>query len=160
LVWFLTGLWHGASWNFVIWGLFFGLMIALEKTILGQLLEKAPKLLQHAYVLITIVFSFVIFSHDSIMAGINVLQGMMGLLDIPLVNREALYYLKSYSVMFLVSMIASTPLVYRIYQKLQTHQHYKKILPTIETVGVFALLLFVTGYLVDASFNPFLYFRF
>lgn len=159
LVWFLTGLWHGASWNFIIWGLFLGLFIICEKLFLLKLLEKTPKIVNHLYVVLVIVFSFVIFNNDTLASIVLYVKGMFGSLDIPLVSVEALYYLRSYSVLILIGIIGATPIPLKLLNVALESKH-NKILYYTSPVLYLTLLIVVTGYIVDSSFNPFLYFRF
>ncbi len=160
VVWFLTGFWHGASWNFVIWGLFFGMVLVFEKFLLRSLLEKAPSFFQHSYVLILVLFSFVIFSIDNLTELGIYLQGMVGLSGLPLANVEGVYYLKSYSVLILIAILGSTPLVKNTLNRLATRDNLQKLFGILEPVLYVVLMLVITAYLVDSSFNPFLYFRF
>ncbi len=160
IVWFLTGFWHGASWNFVIWGLYFGLIIVLEKLFLNNILKKIPNILRHIYVVFLIIISFVIFNIDNVSDISEYFKGMFGLLDIPTVSIESLYYLKSYAVIILISIIGATPLMKNIVNNASHHRLLSKVLGVLEPICYIGLLLVVTGYLVDSSFNPFLYFRF
>ena len=156
MVWFLTGFWHGASWNFVVWGLYFGVLLVIEKMFLKKILDQLPAFLNHAYVLFLVLISFIIFNIDS-MSGIYIyLKGMFGRSDIPIWNQESIYYLKSYAVTMIMAMIGATPLVKNISKKYRANKVGTLLAPI---VYVF-LLLITTGYLVDSSFNPFLYFRF
>ncbi|MDX1357760.1 MAG: MBOAT family O-acyltransferase, partial [Clostridia bacterium] len=95
VVWFLTGFWHGAAWNFIIWGLFFGFIIVIEKLFLKRVLDKTPAVINHIYVVFTVVISFVIFKNESLVDIVLNLKGMFGVLDIPFTSPESLYYLKS-----------------------------------------------------------------
>ncbi len=156
IVWFLTGFWHGASWNFVIWGLYFGMILFFEKLYLRKILERVPSIFQHAYVLFVVLISFVIFNNESLIDIAIYLKGMFGLLDIPVVNQESLYYLKSYSTIIIISIVGATPFVKKCYLRLSNHN----FINIAEPLTYIALILIITGYLVDASFNPFLYFRF
>ena len=152
VVWMLTGLWHGAAWNFVVWGLFFALLLVVEKVFLLKYLANA-KLLNRVYVLFSVVISFVIFNATSLGQAIHDIGGMFGIGDIPIVSAEAIYYLKSFGFIFVLAMIGATPIPKKITSNF-------KILHYMEPVALLALLLTVTAYLVDGSFNPFLYFRF
>ncbi len=160
VVWFLTGFWHGASWNFVIWGLFFGLILVLEKLFLKSLLEKIPRLLQHSYVLLVVLFSFVIFSIENLADMSVYLQGMLGLSGLPVTNIESVYYLKSYLVLILIAIFGATPFAKNLFNLLMKRVNLQKLLDILEPVLYLALMLVITAYLVDSSFNPFLYFRF
>ena len=146
VVWMLTGLWHGASWNFVLWGLLFALMLLLEKWI--PALQKLPELLRRAYVLLIVMLS----AADLHQAAGDV-AGLFG--GYPLLNRESVYYLRSYAVVFIVSIVGATPLVKTVASRIP-----KKAAAVLEPMVLIALLLTCTAYLVDGSFNPFLYFRF
>ena len=153
-VWMLTGLWHGAAWNFVLWGLLFGVLLLIEKGI--PFLQKLPAMVRHLYVLLLVCISFVLFNAESISQAGRDLAGMFGFAGVPLVTGETLYYLRSFAVLFAVGILGATPLVKRAADR---------ILPTrfgavLEPLGLIALLLLCTGYLVDGSFSPFLYFRF
>ncbi len=149
IVWGLTGLWHGGSWNFVIWGLYFAALLVLEKTWLLKLLNKSH-VWKHIYLLLAVIVGFVIFDSTSLSVLGNNLSSLFGFGQIPLVSAEALYYLKSYAVLFVLAIIGSTPFVKTVASKW-----------TVLEPVVLCLLLFVsTAYLVDGSFNPFLYFRF
>ena len=150
-VWMLTGLWHGAAWNFVLWGLMFAVLLLLEKLV--PAIGKLPVILRRAYVLFAVLVSFVLFNAPSLSVAASDLAGLFG--GVPLTTAESVYYLRSYAGVFLLSMIGATPLVKELVGRIP-----EKIRVILEPVALAALLLVCTGYLVDGSFNPFLYFRF
>jgi len=161
IVWFCTGLWHGASWNFIIWGLYFGVLLALEKLFLGKLVKTLPVALQHAYTIGIVLVSFVIFFIETGAGGIlSHLGGMVGALRQPLFDTESLYCLRSYAVLLLAAAIGATPLPKTFWAKCKSFDWISKLSLVLEPAFVAGLLLVVTGYLTDATFNPFLYFRF
>ena len=153
-VWMLTGLWHGAAWNFVVWGLLFAVILLIEKWVPG--IQKLPALLRHGYVLLTVIISFVIFNAQSLAQAGQDIAGLFGGLRVPLVSREAVYYLRSYGLLFILGILGSTPLVRDLAARLEN----RGIAAVLRPLIAIALLLVCTGYLVDGSFNPFLYFRF
>ena len=153
-VWMLTGLWHGAAWNFVVWGLFFGIMLMIEKWVPG--LQKLPGILRHVYVLIAVIFSFVLFNADSFAMALGDFAGLLGLSNVPAVTPASVYYLKSYGVLFCVGILGSTPVVKRAGERILETEWAA----VLEPLFLAALLLVCTAYLVDGSFSPFLYFRF
>ena len=153
VVWMLTGLWHGAAWNFVLWGLLYAVFLLLEKWLP---LGKLPVLLRRVYVLLVVVIGFVLFNAASLSQAACDIAGMFGFGGVPLVNAPALYYLRSYGIVFLLGFIGSTPVVRNIANKIGS----TKVGTVLEPILLIALLLICTGYLVDGSFNPFLYFRF
>ena len=160
VVWAFTGLWHGASWNFVIWGLMFAIILVFEKVFLGKLLEKTPTILRRIYTLLIIFISWTVFDATS-MSQIGERIGMMfGLADVPLVTSETLYYLKSYLIVFAIGIIGATPLPSMLVKKLSDKETWHKFVNLAEAVALPVLLIVSTAYLVDGSFNPFLYFRF
>lgn len=155
IVWFLTGFWHGAAWNFIIWGLYFAILLILEKNIWGKYLEKT-KIFKYIYTIFFVVVSFTIFNVNSFNEVINSLKNMFFINNINFINSETLYYIKNYIVIVLIAIIASTPILKNLMQKIKC----KKILDTLEIIYYFTLIIIVTSFLVDSSFNPFLYFRF
>lgn len=160
VVWFLTGFWHGAQWNFIIWGLFFALFLSLEKHVFNKVLERLPAVAGHLYMLFFITISFVIFNGDGMNESLENLRGMFGLLNVPISSMETVYYIKSYSVVLIIAAIGATPLVSNLVRRVAANGKYERTLNVIEPIVHTILLLFVTGYLIDGSFNPFLYFRF
>lgn len=152
IVWFLTGFWHGASWNFILWGLYFAVILVLEKKIYGKYLNNT-KVFKYIYTIVLVVISFVIFNCETIGDIKIFLSSMFGLNNLPLINTETLYYIRSYLVLLIIAIIASTPLLKVIGNKL-------KKLEFLEPVIYIGIIILVTAYLVDTSFNPFLYFRF
>lgn len=159
VVWFLTGFWHGAAWNFIIWGLYFVIFLMLEKTKIGKFLTET-KVLNHIYTLLFIIISFVIFDAVNMGEAFIYIKAMFGLLQVPLVSTEFIYYLKDYAVILLIGLIGATPLVKKVVVKLTEIKGVKVIVGIFEPIVLVALLILVTAYLVDGSFNPFLYFRF
>lgn len=160
VVWFLTGFWHGAEWNFIIWGLYFAVLLMIEKYFLKDILDKLPSFISHIYVIFLIIISFVIFNANGMREVKENLMGMFGLLDISVWNQESLYYLRSYGLVFVIAAIAATPLMKVIIKKLVNYKMGKIIIEILQPIILITLLLIITGYLVDGSFNPFLYFRF
>lgn len=160
IVWALTGIWHGANWTFVIWGLMFGIMLIIEKLFLTKHLEKMPSILQRIYVLFTVMISFIIFNANSIVEAWNNIIGLFGANGESLINASTVYYLKSYSVVLVIAIIGSTPLLKNIIEKLKTKTNANKIINLLEPIAMASILIIVTAYLVDNSYNPFLYFRF
>ena len=153
-VWMLTGLWHGAAWNFVLWGLLFAALLLTEKWIPG--LQRLPGVLRHGYVLLAVVLSFVLFNAESLGQAAGDFAGMFGLAGLPGVTAETVYYLKSYAVLFCGGMLGATPLIRSAALRIGASPWGK----VLEAAALAGLLLVCTAYLVDGSFSPFLYFRF
>ena len=156
IVWLATGIWHGAAWNFALWGLFFGIVLIAEKLWLLKRLEKTPKWIGHFYTLILVVLSFVIFNGDGLLGVVSDFKGLLGLEGLPFVNNDTIYYLKSYGVVFAVGIIGATPLPKKMWLTLCS----KKGLSLLEPIGAMIILVVSTAFIVNGSFNPFLYFRF
>ena len=154
VVWMLTGLWHGAAWNFVLWGLFYAAFLLIEKFV--PFLQKMPTVLRRVYVLLVTLLGFVLFNATTLTEAVTDMGGMFGFAGVPLVTAETLYYLRSYGLLFIFAIIGSTPLP----KQLALKWEHKPIGAIIEPVVTILLLLVCTAYLVDGSFNPFLYFRF
>ncbi len=159
VVWLLTGFWHGAAWNFIVWGLFFAVLLVVEKLFLLDLLKKT-KVLKRVYIVLAVLISFVIFNASDMREAFSYIGGMFGAGSIPVINSEMLYYLKSYAVVIILALVGSTPIVKNIALRLEKSTKFGKVIKVLEPVAVAALLVVMTAYLVDGSFNPFLYFRF
>ena len=153
-VWMLTGLWHGAAWNFVLWGLLFAVLLMVEKWV--PALQKLPNVIRHGYVLLIVCLSFVLFNAESLSQALSDMGGMFGFAGVPLVNAESLYYLRSYAPLFVMGIVGATPIVRDTARKIG-----EKPYGAVLEVAMMAVLLIVcSAYLVDGSFSPFLYFRF
>ncbi len=153
IVWLLTGIWHGAGWNFLIWGLYFAILLMMEKMFLLRLLEKLPGFVAHLYSLLAIIVGWVIFAFDSLIQGVKWLQTMIGFTDVPLFRSADLYYLKSYGILLLIGILASTPLCKRLGDAYLRH-------PVLQTAGLIAIGVLCFANLAAGTYNPFLYFRF
>lgn len=154
IVWCLTGFWHGAQWNFVLWGLYFGLLLILEKFCFAKWLKEKP-ILGHIYTCLLVLFSFVLFDAESLGSVGVTITAMLGLSRLPIMTGLTTYYLKSYGVTFVIACIGATPLPRYLAGKMK-----EELRAWIEPVVMILILLTATAYLVDGSFNPFLYFRF
>lgn len=159
VVWFLTGLWHGASWNFVLWGMFFAVLLVLEKQGFSAFLQK-HSLFSHMYVLLAVTVSFVIFNAVSTKDALETLKVMFSGGSLPLVSKEFLYYLKSYGVILTISVVSATPFAAQLIERFRTKKTAKQLLNILEPAVLIVLMLTVTAYLIQDSYNPFLYFRF
>ena len=153
-VWVLTGFWHGAAWNFVLWGLLFGVILLIEKLL--PAIGRLPDALKHIYVMLLIVLSFVLFNGDSLSQVGKDFAGLFGFGGLPAANTQTLYYLKSYGLLFAAGFVGATPLVKNAALRLGK----TKVGAVLEVLLIACLLLVATAYLVDGSFSPFLYFRF
>ncbi len=160
VVWLLTGLWHGAAWNFVVWGLMFAVLLILEKLWMGKILKRIPKALSHFYVIFLVIISFVIFDAPSLGAAVGRIGAMLGMQGLPLSGIQSAYYLRSYLAILLIAVIGSTPLPKMIGQSLSRTRLGDTVQKAAEPIICAGLLILAAAYLVDASFNPFLYFRF
>ena len=158
-VWFLTGFWHGAEWNFIIWGIYFAILLLAEKYFLSKYLEKT-NVLSHIYVLFLVAISFAIFSANGLREAFSTVGGMFGAGSIPFISKGFIYNLRSYGLILVISMLASTPLFVKITEKLSSNRKAKTVIDILEIPVLLILLFIATSYLADGSFNPFLYFRF
>ena len=158
VVWGLTGLWHGAAWTFVLWGLYFAVFLLLEKLFLGRLLRRLP-VLRHVYVLTAALFSFVLFDASSLSAAIGTAGAMLGLGHLPVWDGGTLYYLHSYAPVLLAAAVGSTPLPAVLCRRMAAGRA-GRVLDALEPIALLALLAVCTAFLVSGSANPFLYFRF
>ena len=154
VVWMLTGLWHGAAWNFVLWGLLFAALLLVEKWTPG--LTKLPSVLRRFGTLLAVMLSFVLFNAESLSQAGSDFACLFGFGGLPLVTAQTRYYLTSCTVLFLVGMLGATPVVKAAAERIGR----TKAGNALELVMLLGLLLVCTAYLVDGSFSPFLYFRF
>lgn len=159
IVWALTGLWHGAAWNFVLWGIGFGLILIVEKLWLLQYLQRW-RFINHIYVMIIVIISFVLFNAVDLQQAFSDISHLFGFGGVPLVSAEAVYYLKSYFVTFILATVACTPLLKQAYTYLLQRSKSEALMNLVEPFLLVGLMLVISAYLVDGSFNPFIYFRF
>ena len=162
-VWSLTGLWHGASWNFLLWGIYFFIILALEKAFLLKVLKKLPSVFKHIYALIFILLGWLIFAHDgsdglALSDGLHTLGAIFGVGASSFISPRVLYEFLRNLPLLLIMAVGSTPLPLKIYRDLiEKHQGFSTVFKPLFTV----FLLFIsTSYLVSSGYNPFLYFRF
>ena len=159
IVWFTTGLWHGASWNFITWGLYYGILLIIEKKFLLKTLEK-HKFLGHIYTILLVVISFVIFNTDTLGESLTFLKSMFGLNALPFLNHSTLYYLRSYGILLLISFFFLFPNYKTLIKKLSTTKLNKTIMDILEVIIYLSIFILSVSFIVDSSYNPFLYFRF
>jgi len=157
VVWFLTGLWHGASWNFAIWGVYFGVLMILEKAFLRAFLERLPRVFSHAYLILAVMLSWTFFELTTADQILDYLGTMFGLSGAPFSNAEAVFLFQENLVLIVFGIVAATPVMAFLSRRApQTRLVRVALVPAAQG----ALLLLSYAYLVDSSFNPFLYFRF
>lgn len=159
IVWLLTGLWHGAAWNFVVWGLFFAVLLITEKLFLLKYLEKS-KVFSRIYMIFVLLISFVIFNSADMEEAVSYIGAMFGEGELPLVSKELGYYLKDYGIILIIAIIGATPLIKNMVLKIRENHTAEIITDCLEPAVLVGLMLVTTAFLVDGSFNPFLYFRF
>ncbi|MCQ2496865.1 MAG: MBOAT family protein [Lachnospiraceae bacterium] len=159
VVWMATGFWHGASWNFVLWGLYFAILLVVEKKFIGKFLAKS-KVLNHVYLTLLILISFVIFDNVDMSQGWQSVLTMFGLGGSSFASTESIFYLKDYIIIILIGIVGATSIPKLLVQKLAANETGRKVLSILEPLFIAALFIVCTSYLVNGSFNPFLYFRF
>jgi len=159
VVWMATGLWHGADWNFVVWGLWFALLLMIEKLFLLRFLNKT-KILGHVYLILSMFISFIIFDMGDMSQVWHTIKAMFGFGDLPFTTTESLYLLRNYGIILAVAIVGATPAVKTLVNKLKHSQKGSAVVCIAEPVVLTLLLAVITAFLVDGSFNPFLYFRF
>ena len=157
IVWMLTGFWHGAAWNFLFWGLWFAVLLIIEKTFLLRRLEKS-RILGRVYVLLAVTFSFVLFDASSLSEALVCIRQLLGLGGLPLSSRQAVYLLRSNALLLIAAMVGATPAPKIAAQVIA--RRWPRAASLLESVMLVLLLLLCTAFLVDGSYNPFLYFRF
>lgn len=155
VVWFLTGLWHGASWNFILWGLYFGVLLMIEKLFMLKVLKKAPAIISHIYSIIIIIFGWVLFYFENLNEMGVFLARMFGS-DGFMMSGDISVKIISYIPLLIVAAITSTPLISKLYHKIKS----KPILYVIDNAGCVLALLLCTAALVSSDYNPFLYYKF
>ena len=156
IVWFLTGLWHGAAWNFVAWGLYYGFILILEKYFLGRVLDRLPAVIRHIYSLVLVLIGWVFFFSPTLGGAVDYIQLMFGVGANGLVDSEGLYLLTTNLLLLILLVIGSTPIVHRAYERVMAGRG--KILANCVVYA--AMFLLCIAYLVTETYNPFLYFRF
>jgi len=159
VVWLLTGFWHGAAWNFIVWGLYFAVLLLIEKLWLLKHLQKS-KVFKHIYVMFFVIISFVIFNAANMGDAMECIKNMFGFGGIPFISDEWLYFLRSYGITIIIAIVGSTPIAAKVISTVKNKKVGEKIINIAEPVILAGLLIVTTAYLVDGSFNPFLYFRF
>lgn len=160
IVWTLTGLWHGANWTFAAWGMYFALLLTLEKLFLLRVLERLPRAVGRIYTLLAVLLSFVLFQSERFSAALALLSEMFGAAGTALQSPAAVYALRSYGLLLLMGCIGATPLPKKLAARLGARRWGAGALRVLTPAVLLLLLLLCTAYLADGSFNPFLYFRF
>lgn len=158
IVWLLTGFWHGASWNYVLWGIFYGVLLVIEKLFLLKKLEKAPAILAHVYTMLTVLLGWVLFAFEDIGKGWAFCKAMFGG-GAGLISSNAVYQLLSYLPLLLICALASVPFAKKLGEKMRK-SCAEGVLTGAETVRVLCIMLLSVAFLISGSYNPFLYFRF
>lgn len=160
IVWFLTGFWHGANWNFIIWGLYFGVLITFEKVFILKWLDKLPSFINHIYTLIIIIVGWAIFEFENTNVMFSFIKIMFGIGSNPFIDSQSIYYLYTNLFLFILAVVFSTPLPKKLFEKfiynIKLNSYTKLAVPAIYLI----LIFLCTAYLVNETYNPFLYFKF
>ena len=159
IVWLLTGLWHGSEWTFILWGMFIGILLVIEKLLLNKYIEKLPSIVRRIYTLFIIMISFIIFSGSNINESFNNIVGLFNFSN-PFINKFTIHYLKDYGLVLIIAIFLSTPILKNTIIKLKENKKINNIVNILDIIVLLILLVIVTSYLIDSSYNPFLYFRF
>ena len=161
IVWVAPGFWHGAEWNFVLWGILFAVLLMAEKLWLLKILNQLKlHFFKHIYTLFLVTISFVIFDAVSVREAFSTIISMLGFSSLPAVSFESIYYLKSYAVILMTAILGATPVMAGFIRRIRQMKYGTPVINVFELVYLTALLVVCTAYLIDGSFNPFLYFRF
>lgn len=160
IVWLLTGIWHGANWTFLIWGLLFGIILIIEKIFLNKFMEKLPSFIRRIYVLFIVMILFIIFNSDNMQVALTNIKGLFGMNGEVFINDYTLHYLKSYLPLLIIAFLGATPFIKTLIDKLRKNKYVNNIINILEPILIVIILVVVTSYLIDNSYNPFLYFRF
>ena len=160
IVWLLTGIWHGANWTFLIWGLLFGIILIIEKIFLNKFMEKLPSFIKRIYVLFIVMILFIIFNAENMSVALTNIKGLFGMNGEVFINDYTLHYLKSYLPLLIISLFGATPFIKTLIDKLRKNKYVNNIINILEPILIVMILVVVTSYLIDNSYNPFLYFRF
>lgn len=157
VVWFVTGFWHGASWNYILWGAYFGVILIVEKLFLLKWLKKAPSFVSHLYALALILIGWLIFAFPDMNEGMSVLKAMFGVGVDGFATSGVVYDMLRYLPLMALCVVGATPLPKKVYKYLTEKYAFARYLVP---VGVAFSVLICTAYMVDSSFSPFLYFIF
>ncbi len=160
IVWLLTGFWHGASWNFIMWGVYFGVILVIEKFVFLKVLNKLPSVVSHIYAIFLVWIGWVIFAFDDLSRGINYIKALLGVNTLGFADNNALYLLMNYALILIIVILASTDLPKRVAIRFAGEHGEKRVAAVIQGLFVVGIFIISVAYLVDASYNPFLYFRF
>ncbi|MDR0514038.1 MAG: hypothetical protein LBG81_02590 [Coriobacteriaceae bacterium] len=160
-VWMVTGFWHGAGWNFILWGLYMAAFLLAEKFLLARVLERVPSLIRHVYLLIVVALSWILFESPDLASASATFEALIGWGTGGVSGAASLYYLRDFAAPLAIGAIGCTPLPALAIKKLtETGGHAARALTVLEPLFLAAILIVVTAFLVDGSFNPFIYFRF
>ena len=154
IVWALTGLWHGASWNFVVWGIYYGVILVLEKYVYGKYLANTPEWIRHIYTMLIVMIGWVFFFSADLSKAVSYLGIMIGLGKYPLFNAETLYIIRTNIIPLVLGCLVATPTPMTWFSK-YWQKHTKTAI-----AAIFAVFILSVSYLIFGSYNPFLYFRF
>lgn len=161
IVWLLTGIWHGAAWNYVLWGIYYGVFLILEKFIFGRYLKKMPGFLQRIYTLLIVIVGWILFKCEDIAFGGTFLRAMFGGYGQGLFDRQTIYLLYNNIILMIILVLGSTTIPVRLAEKAKTCLQESSWTVTVIKCAFYAgVFLISAAYLVDASYNPFLYFKF
>lgn len=160
VVWFLTGLWHGASWNFILWGIYFGCLITFEKLWFMNCLNRCPRWVRHVYTLFLLLIGWGLFAFEDFTQLSGYFNLLFNVNERHWIDRHTLYDLTANIGLWITLIIASTPLSKNLWQRVKTTPWGAKLTPVLVPLFIGFILIISTAYLVDSSYNPFLYFRF
>lgn len=160
VVWMLTGLWHGAAWNFVMWGLYYGILLLIEKYMLADVLERFPAVVRHIYCLVLVMIGWVFFFSPTLGSALNYLKLMIGIGGHGFIDKQSLYILITNGWMWIMLVLGSTPAVHDFYEGIIYSKGQVKVKAAANCVVYTMMFILCVAYLVTESYNPFLYFRF
>lgn len=158
VVWFLTGLWHGADWNFILWGLYYGLILVIEKSLLKDILARTPSFIQRIYTMVLVMVGWTFFGIESIQKSLEYIKVMFLINGNKIIDSTFVYYLRTNLILLIILILCSTPIVSKAFKKITKNGKMKGV--ALAVIVQFVLLFLSIAYLVNETYNPFLYFRF